>query len=92
MKVIWTEGAAEDLLSIVDYISQDSVDAARRVAKVIYDNTMSLSSLPYRGRKRRSDEGRELLIVPWPYCVIYQIIDEQVIIAGIQHTARNCSL
>jgi plasmid stabilization system protein ParE len=32
MKVVWTEGAAEDLAAIVEHIARDSPDAARGVA------------------------------------------------------------
>ncbi len=91
MKIIWTEGAANDLTEIVDYISRDSFEAGRRVAKVIYDQTMSLTSMPYRGRKRSLDDARELLFIPWPYVAIYEVIDEIIFIAGIRHTSRKPS-
>lgn len=89
MKVIWTEGAANDLTEIVDYISQDSPEAARRVAKVIYEQTLSLASMPYRGRTRTTDDARELVFAPWPYVAVYEIIDDKVFIEGIRHTARD---
>ncbi len=44
MKVIWTEGAVEDLTAIVDHISQDSLDAARDVARAIFHGVASLAS------------------------------------------------
>jgi toxin ParE1/3/4 len=90
VKVIWTEGAAEDLTRIVEYISQDDAEAGRRVAKVVYDATMSLGSMPYRGRKR-SDGSREIVFAPWPYVAVYEIIDVEVFIEGIRHTARDWS-
>jgi plasmid stabilization system protein ParE len=38
MNVVWTEGAAQDLTEIIDYIADDSPEAARRVAKHIFDS------------------------------------------------------
>lgn len=35
MRVIWTEGAAQDLTEIVNYIADDDPQAARRVAKTV---------------------------------------------------------
>jgi plasmid stabilization system protein ParE len=80
MKIIWTLGAANDL-----------TEAGRRVAKVIYDQTMSLASMPYRGRKRISDSARELVFAPWPYVAVYEIIEEKIYIEGIRHTSRETS-
>jgi hypothetical protein len=34
MRVIWTEGAAQDLTEIVNYIADDDPKAARRVANL----------------------------------------------------------
>ena len=89
MKIIWTEGAANDLTEIVGFIMDDSPDAARRVAKVIYDQISSLVPMPHRGRKRLSDNARELVFSPWPYVAVYEVIDDKIFIEGIRHTARN---
>ena len=37
MNVIWTEGAADDLAGIVDYIRRDNQEVGRRVAKTIFE-------------------------------------------------------
>lgn len=92
MKVVWTDGAAEDLISIVDYIRKDSEDAGRRVAKTIYERAMSLGAFPHKGHRRRSEDGYELVCRPWPYVIIYEILDEAVFIEGIIHTSRDRAL
>jgi addiction module RelE/StbE family toxin len=91
MKVLWTESAAEDLARIVEYISLDNTEAARRVAKVVFGTIMSLSDMPYRGRKRSIDGSRELVFASWPYVAVYEIIDDKIYIEGIRHTSRNWS-
>ena len=89
MKVIWTEGAAQDLTGIVEYIAADSPEAARRVAKHIFDSLTRLGQSPYIGRKRFADSSRELVFAPWPYVAVYQVSEKKVYIKGIRHTARN---
>ena len=42
MKVRWTANAANDLAGIVDYIRKDNPEAARRVAKTIFDGVSEL--------------------------------------------------
>ena len=49
-KVEWTSNAKEDLLNIVDYIKQDSVESARKVYKKIKDKAHSSHFFPCRGR------------------------------------------
>jgi plasmid stabilization system protein ParE len=46
MNVVWTEGAAQDLTEIVDYIADDSPEAARRAAKHIFDSLTRLGRRP----------------------------------------------
>jgi plasmid stabilization system protein ParE len=78
MKVLWTEGAAQDLTEIVNYIAQDNPQAARCVAQAIFDRVMSLAPMPCRGRKRTMDGSRELVFAPWPYVAVYEVIDDEI--------------
>lgn len=89
MRVIWTQEAANDLESIVNHIRKDSVDAAQRVAKEIFDTVMALPSFPYRGRKREEDAGREIVFAPWPYIAAYEVIGNELYVKAIRHTSRD---
>jgi plasmid stabilization system protein ParE len=88
---MWTEGAADDLAGIVDYIRRDNPDAGRRVARIIFEEIMSLTTMPYRGRKRLTDNSRELVLAPWPYVAVYEVIEDKVYVKAIRHTSRNLS-
>jgi toxin ParE1/3/4 len=88
MKVIWTESAADNLTAIVEFINLDDPTAARRVAQVIFDKVMSLADTPYRGRKRYTDEYRELIFAPWPYVAVYGIDGDKVYLHHVRHTAQ----
>lgn len=92
MKVVWTEGAADDLEKIAEYIHKESPDAAQRVARAIYDRIMSLQSMPHRGRLRAEDSSLELVLPSLPYIVLYEIIDEGVFVKAIRHTSRSWML
>ena len=89
MKVFWTEGAAEDLREIVGYIGRSSENAGRRVARTIYERTTTLATFPHIGRKRTREDVYELVCVPWPYIVVYEIIDDAIFIEGVVHTSRD---
>ena len=89
MNVVWTEGAAQDLTEIIDYIADDSPEAARRVAKHIFDSLTRLGATPYMGQKRAADSSRELVFAPWPYVAVYEVIEGKVYIKGVRHTARD---
>jgi addiction module RelE/StbE family toxin len=81
-RVRWTTDAADDLGHIVDRIREDSPSAAQRVAKA------ALRKFPSRGRKGLAPGTRELL-PPWPYIVVYEIIEDQVQILRVRHASQN---
>ena len=89
MKVIWTEGAADDLAEIVTFIQRDSNDAALRVVRHIISKASSLSSIPKRGLHRVPQNTWELFLTPWPYVLVYEIFEDAVSIEGVRHTSRE---
>ena len=50
MEVRWSLPAAEDLERICEWIERDNPDAARHVARTIYDGCAKLKSFPHLGR------------------------------------------
>ena len=75
--VFWTQTAFNDIDSIIDYLSDDSMTAALDVYKRIKDKATSLISFPYRGRIvpelkfQNITTFRELIISPWR--IIYKV-------------------
>lgn len=88
-KVRWTANAANDLASIVNYIHKDNPDAARRVAKTIFDAVSELRKFPSRGRIGVVDKTRELVFAPWPYIAVYEVMEDEVQVLRIRHTSRD---
>jgi toxin ParE1/3/4 len=90
MQVLWSIPAAEDLEHICERIERDNPDAARRVARTIYDECSRLKDFPNLGRASRRMAGRrELILAPLPYIVVYQVKQDAVEISRIFHGAQD---
>lgn len=85
MKIVWSPTAISDLLSIRDYIAQDSPSAAGRIANHVKESVNRLSSFPESGRAGRVPETRELVIAGTSYIAAYTIQGEEVRIAAVLH-------
>jgi toxin ParE1/3/4 len=66
MEVRWSLPAVEDLERICEWIEQDNPDAARRVARTVYEGCAQLHNFPNMGRASlRLAERRELVFPPF---------------------------
>ena len=89
MELRWTKEAAEDLEHIADYLFQNTPERATDLVREIYNAPPKLLSFPYRGRVGRKHGTRQLVILPLPYIVVYQITGEVIHIARILHGAQK---
>ena len=90
MEVRWSIPAAEDLERICEWIERDNPEAARRVARTIYDECGRLKNFPNLGRASRRMAGRrELIFAPLPYIVVYQVMPNAIEISRIFHGAQD---
>jgi toxin ParE1/3/4 len=90
MRIEWSQPAVADLQRISEYIEQSrSLEAANRVARVIYDGVQCLRIMPYRGRPGRLKDTPELVVRALPYIVIYQVFNERLLILNIVHSAQR---
>jgi toxin ParE1/3/4 len=90
MEIRWSVPAADDLERICERIDRDDPEAARRVARTIYDGCLRLRDFPDIGRASIRMLGRrELVFSPLPYIVVYQIVENTVEISRIFHGAQN---
>lgn len=88
-RVRWTANAASDLTRIVERIRQDNPEAARRVARAIYTAIAELRHFPHRGRIGLVENTREIVFAPWPFVAVYEIVEDQVRVLRIRHTAQD---
>ena len=90
MEIRWSLPAAEDLERICERIERDNPEAARRVARTIYDGCAKLKDFPRLGRASIRMLGRrELVFAPLPYIAVYQIVEQTVEISRIFHGAQD---
>ncbi len=92
-KVEWSRAASKDLLNVIEYISQENIDAAIRIFETIKPKCKTLNQSPERGRVVPELKAygifsyRELIISPWR--IIYMISDQTVFILAVIDSRRN---
>jgi len=87
-EVLWLQTARADLMTVVDYISDDNPNAAQRIKDDIEAHVGKLSTFPKMGRKGRVDGTRELVISS-NYIVVYQDGPERIGVLRILHAAQQ---
>ena len=90
MPVRWTKPAADDLTQICDFTEERFGKAqARRAALALHDAADSLGRFPFRGRVGRKATTRELVVVGYPFLIVYRLRDKTVEILRILHGAQK---
>jgi plasmid stabilization system protein ParE len=90
VRVDWSPSAVAELQAIAAWIEQDrDLATANRIARTIYDAVQSLRTMPYRGRNGRLENTRELVLARLPYLVVYQGLEERVVILNVLHGAQR---
>ena len=89
MKLRWTPEAAENLVSICDYVARDSGAAARRIAMAVHEQLSLLLDFPQLGRPGSEKGTRELALIPLPYLVVYRVREDRIEILSIWHGAQK---
>jgi addiction module RelE/StbE family toxin len=84
----WKATAVADLLAIVDYISDDSPDAAQALKDEIEAKASHLPENPRLYRAGRVDGTREM-VVRRNYVVVYTENPRAVTILRVLHTAQQ---
>jgi toxin ParE1/3/4 len=87
MDVAWLPRAIEQLLSIIEYVSEDSPSAAIDLAATIRAAADTLGTYPDRYRVGRIKGTRELVVMP-NYIVVYRVI-QRVEILRVRHARRQ---
>lgn len=88
LKLEWSELARQDLLAIIDYISDDNLDAAQRVKNSLERKAEKLLDFPQMGRLGRVEGTREL--VAWAnYILVYQETTSIIKVLRILNAAQQ---
>jgi toxin ParE1/3/4 len=89
MELRWTEGAANDLEWIADYLFEHAPRRAAELVREIYNAPAALLTFPHRGRPGKREGTRELTLSPLPYIVVYEITADVIHIVRILHGAQQ---
>jgi len=88
--VVWAESARDALDAVVEYIAQDSRQAAVQVLDDALDAGASLASFPERGRavpEPNDPAIREVFV--HRYRLQYEVSEAQVLVVAFLHGARD---
>jgi len=88
--ILWTGPALDDLIEIKEWVKRDSPEAARRLAAKIRDRVNNLDTFPGSGRgvpEIGIERYRESIVRP--YCVIYEIRKNDLVILRVRHSRRD---
>lgn len=89
MQLLFTDPAARDLESIIDYIALDNRTAAENVYRSILATAGRLTEFPNIGRADRLSGTRELPVAGFPYLLVYEVTTGAVTILAVFHGARD---
>lgn len=89
MGIVWRQVALNSLERARAYIAEDNPAAAARVHEKILGAVRHLASMPNVGRPGRVEDTRELVVTSTPYIVAYAVLDNQVVIIAVQHSAQE---
>ncbi|MFZ6741805.1 type II toxin-antitoxin system RelE/ParE family toxin [Undibacterium sp. JH2W] len=84
----WSSQAEDDLLTIVDYISDHSLIAAQRLKDDIEFAASQIPAHPYIYRTGSVRGTRELVVSP-NYVVVYRVTADAIDILAVIHTRQS---
>jgi toxin ParE1/3/4 len=89
VKLRYTLRAAEELDQVLSYIDERSPQGAHHVRTRI-ETILDLIALhPHAGQLTNIRALRRVVAHPYPYLIFYTATDEEVVIHGVRHAARQ---
>ena len=88
--IYWTPKARDDVQHIAEYISKDSLPAAKAFTKKLIDSTKRLKNFPLSGRvvpEYNNPHMREIIFQK--YRLIYRINGEVIQILNVFHGSKS---
>jgi toxin ParE1/3/4 len=89
MRLAWTARARRARTAAIDYIAQDSPQAALAQLGAIEQQIKSLPDHPALGRPGRVAGTRELVINRTPFILVYRIEDDAIRILHFLHGGQQ---
>jgi plasmid stabilization system protein ParE len=91
VKLRYTQRAIVELDEILTHIAERSPGGARRVQARIHAIIDLLLRHPSAGQLTSKGRLRRMIASPYPYLIFYAAIEDEIVIHGVRHGARNPS-
>lgn len=85
----WSARAARDLLAIEAFYAEYSQATADRVIAEIRRNALQLEIHPQLGRRGPVPGTRELVVIKYPFLLVYKIVGRRVRIGRVLHQRQK---
>jgi addiction module RelE/StbE family toxin len=91
MRIVWSPTSQRKIDEIVNYISQDNVDAALTLVEEFEKRVQHLKNHPRSGQMvpALNDEMVRQLVVQSNYVITYEINQDHINILTIRHTRQD---
>lgn len=91
MRIVWSPTSQQKINEIVDYISNDNVDAALALVQKFEKRVQHLKKHPRSGQMvpALNDEMVRQLVVQSNYVIIYEISQDHIDILTIRHARQD---
>ena len=89
MRLKWSSLARLQYMEQINYIGDRNLSAALKITEKLRTATDKLLIHPEIGKKGRCEGTRELVVSGTPIIIVYTIIRQEILIAGILHTAQD---
>lgn len=84
-----TEEARDDLRAIYAYYADRNPTSADRVVGTILKAANGLTRFPLMGKQGEVEGTRERLVMRYPYCIVYHIEGDIIVVLRVIHGARQ---
>jgi toxin ParE1/3/4 len=91
VKLRYTLRGAAELDKVLVSIAEQSPQGAHRVQTRLQHVIRLLLQHPRAGRLTSAGRLRRIGASPYPYMIFYQVTDDEIVIHGVRHSARNPS-
>jgi toxin ParE1/3/4 len=91
VKLRYTLRAAEELDQVLSYIDERSPRGAQQVRARIKTIVDLIALHPHAGQRTNTRGLRRVVVYPYPYLIFYAATNDEVVIHGVRHAARQPS-
>lgn len=91
MRLRYTPQALVELDQVLTEIAELSPQGARRIQQRIQTLVDLLIAYPSSGQLTSLAPMRRLMATPYPYLIFYLVANDEVVVTGIRHGARDPS-